>query len=382
MATSAAAYVVARPAEACSPPPDLSLWPDLVDGAIAGLPTDGVIAFRANSTGALEDALGLLTIEVTQDGVSIAGTIETIEISSNDDFGVESRDLFVVWRPDAALAPSTDYVATISVATAGDPEIFDSMAVLDITTGTDAAGALPQPQLGGAELGKQPFGAGPRVCCDVNDSCGFVSCAAPEQAEQPTVTAAITAGPDPLFSQMYLRARAGTDDATEEYAVVGIAAKVDGNGLQFSFPEIAGNYCLGVEAVSLIDGSALPVVVQCVAHGDLVLESGPNPDFDSFLGQCVGDPYWEDTNDPYEPDGGSRGDGGGSSGDDADNTGDDVGSLDDGEDGSSGLSDGDSGVDQDGTADGCACTLDDGRSQAPGWFAVVLGAASIRRRRR
>src|SRR5690348_2213672 len=106
-----------RPAEACSPPPDLGVWPSLGDLTIDGVPTDGVIAFRASAYGELAEALALLEIVVTLDGVVVEGAIETVLLSTNDDFGL-SHDLFVVWRPSAGFEASSTYIATI---TAEDP---------------------------------------------------------------------------------------------------------------------------------------------------------------------------------------------------------------------------------------------------------------------
>lgn len=391
-AVAAALLIAPTPAEACSPPPSLALFPQLADGARTGVPTDGVIAFRADAYGELTEALGLLNMDVTQDGMPVAGAIETIELSTSDEFGSIRTDLFIVWRPEAAFAPSSDYVASIAVADEWDPKGLPTVTTLEISTAADAAGALPAPELLEVELGVNATGSGPRVCCDDGNSCGFPACAALEESDHPRLGFTLgAAGDDPLATQGYVRLLAGVDDGLEAYAVAGIAAEVDGFSLQHTFDAAAGNYCIGAELVSFIDGSALPIVSQCEDHGDLELATAPNSGFDAFLEQCVGEPYWEDTDEPYVPDGGTggdeSGDGGSSGGGDADGGDADGGDADGGDaDGGSGDdgSGGDGGSGQnDGDGGGCACRVDAERSWWPGLAGLfVLGAVRAARRRR
>lgn len=349
-----------RPAEACSPPPDLGIWPSLGDLAIDGVPTDGVIAFRATAYGELADALALLQIVVTQDGVAVEGAIETVSLSSNDDFGM-SRDLFVVWRPSAPFAASSTYLATI---TAEDP-YGESPPVneVTVTTGEGPAGAFPVLAIGDAMLDKSTVESGPRVCCDDgNDGdCGFNECMAPEVEERASLTATVTTGEDPLLSQAFVRARAGVDGSTEAFGVIGRADESNTLGLQRTF-EAAQSYCLAVELVSLIDGSVSEPVSVCVEHGDLVLESGPNENLEGWLAGCIDDPYWEDTNEPYVPSTGeSEGDGGSES----------EGGSEDGSEGS--------GAQDDDGAKGCGCDVDE-RGSLGGLLALALGLRARRRR--
>ena len=375
-----------RPAEACEPPPELAIFPQVQDGSIAEVPTDGVIAFRAEAYGELAEAMGLLAIEVTQDDMPVDGAIETVEISTSDEFGSTRTDLFVVWRPAAAFAASTSYAATVTIADPWNPKGEPDVVVLDVTTGTGAADALPEPSFGDAALAAMRLDAGPRVCCDVGNSCGFADCRAPDQADQPTLTADVVAGTGPMLSQTYLRVRAGVDGATEEYAVLGIAAAADGATLQRSFPEAADSYCFGIEAVSLIDGSTAEVVTSCVDHGGLELGAGPNPDFAGFLDQCIGDPYWEDTMEPYEP-GGTTGDSGGSEeadGGSTDDDGTDGGEATNEDDGDSGDDSADDSADdsggQAGDGDGCACDVDGDRGGVGAGLWLIVGALARRRR--
>jgi MYXO-CTERM domain-containing protein len=383
-ASAAALLATPTPAEACSPVRDPSFYPQLTDGVRTGVPTDGVIAFRADAYGDLEEALALLTIEVTQDGLPVAGAIETIEISSSVDL-VESTDLFVVWRPEAAFDASSDYVASVAVGDPFDPKAPPTVTTLDITTGEGPAGDLPAIELSTLELAAEPYGTGPRVCCDDGNSCGFPLCVAPDAEDRPVIRATVgLAADDPMAAQAYLRLSSGVDDALAEDGIGGIAADLDGTTFQRTFDAAAGSYCFGAEIVSLIDGSVLPIVSQCEAHGDLELTTGPNPALEGALAQCVGEPYWEDTMEPYEPEGGTGDESGSGSGSDGgsgddDGTGSSDGGIVDDSGGDDGNTDGNGSQNDD--ASGCACNVESGRG---GWSALalfVLVGGWLRRRR-
>jgi MYXO-CTERM domain-containing protein len=373
------AMAATRPAEACSPPPNVGIYPEVVDGALEGVPTDGVIAFRANVYGELEDALALLTVEVTQDGAPVEGAIETVEHLG----GPSGGDVIVLWRPAAPFAASSDYVATIT-STSPDGELAEVMAVLEVATGEGPAGEALTLGLVEPAVSAVAYGAGPRVCCDDGNTCAIPLCAAPESADLPTLVAAIDVPSDPMASQTYVRLRAGVDDGTEPLSVLGLASALQDLSVQHSFEAAAGNYCFALESVSLVDGSIAPLATTCVHHGDLELGEGPNEDFASFLGQCQADPYWEDTDEPYEPDGGSSS---GDDGDDADSgdDGDDADSGDDGDDADSG-DDGDeadSGSDDGGQNEddaGCGCTVDP-MPRLSTLLLLLIGALGHRRRR-
>ena len=386
-AAAATLFAIPTPAEACSPIPDPGFYPQLADSERTGVPTDGVIAFRADAYGEIDEALALLSIEVTQDGLPVTGAIETIEISTSDSFGTVT-DLFVVWRPEVAFAPSTDYVASIAIADGFDPKAPPTVTTLDISTGAGAAGPLPTLEVSSVELAAEPYGTGPRVCCDDGNSCGFALCEAPEVADRPVLRATVGVAEDPMAAQAYVRLSSGVDDALAEDGIGGIAAEVGGTTFQRTFDGAAGNYCFGAELVSLIDGSVQPIVSQCQAHGDLELTTGDNTGFGAFLEQCIGDPYWEDTEEPYEPDGSTGSDGGDADGGDADGGDADGGDADggdaDGGDADGGDADGGSDGDGGGLDDdkgGCACTVDEGGSGWPALAIFVVAGAWLRRRR-
>jgi MYXO-CTERM domain-containing protein len=375
------ASVAAAPriAEACEPPLP-GVFPEVPE-AIEGVPTDGVIAFRASVYGTLEEQLATLTIDVVLEGdVAVAGAIETVELSSSGD----QSELIVVWRPESALAPSTAYQATITVQNPDglEPSVFP----LAVTTGAGPVGTWPTPALDAVTLDKLAAGSGERVCCDesVPGDCGTgIECQALQFADQPQLTATLHVPADPLGSQSYVRVSAGVDDATEVYASLGLANAVDGAGLVRAFEMAAGDYCLAVELVSLVDGSVGAPVMSCLEHGTLELDEGVNPDFDPFIAQCMGALYWEDTGEPYEPgDGGETS--GSTSGADAGTT-DDDGGVDEGTDAGDGSTL--DGGDVDGTGGqndsdkGCACDAQGGGSLGTGLLALALGLGARRRRR-
>jgi hypothetical protein len=378
LAVCGSVMAAARPAEACSPPPELALFPELGSGAMTDVPTDGVIAFRASTYGGLDDALALLTIEVTQDGMPVEGAIETIDLASRDDASIEAHDIIVVWRPSAALAAEASYVATISTIDGWNPEGEPIVDAIEVTTGAGPAGDGLEASFAAPELSAVPAEAGRRVCCN-DEACGGPVCAAEQIAEQATLAAVVVAGAGPMLTQTYLRAYAGQPGALEEIAVLGIAANVDGVTMQRSFADAADDYCVQLERVSLIDGSVTQHEEQCVAHGDLQLASTPNPDLIAFAEACSA-PFWEDTGEPWVPgedeSGGSESEGSGSEGSGSEGSGSE-GSGSEGGDES-----GDDSGGQDDDASGCACNVDDRGSMAPALALFVFAFAAPRRTRR
>jgi MYXO-CTERM domain-containing protein len=372
LAVCGSVMAAARPAEACSPPPELALFPDLGTGVMTDVPTDGVIAFRASTYGGLDDALALLTIEVTQDGLPIEGAIETIDLATRDDASVEAHDIIVVWRPAAALEAEASYLATITTTDAWDSQGTPIVDELEVTTAAGPAGDGLEASFAAPELSAVSSEAGRRVCCN-DEACGAPVCAAQEIADLATLTADVVAGEGPMLSQTYLRAYAGQPGALEEIAVLGIAANADGATIQRSFVDAADEYCLQLERVSLIDGSVTQHDEQCVAHGDLQLASAPNPDFIPFAEACSA-PFWQDTNEPWIP---GEDDSGGSESEGSDSEGS---GSEGGEE--SGDASGDATGGEDDDASGCACNVDDRSSIAPALALFVLALGARRRTRR
>lgn len=358
-----------RPAQACSPPESLSLYPELAESTQASVPTDGVIAFRASATGELADVQALLSITVMQGELEVEGAIETIVLSTREDW-VTSHDLIFVWRPTAPLAAAGQYAASVAVSAAHvendlDPTTF----AIDVTVGDGAAGAFPAPVLSGSVLDKQSSPSGPQICCnDENEGdCGFGLCTTPVVADRPVLAMMVDAGAEPVLSQAYVRVRAGVDGATEPYVVLGLGHALGEVQVQHTFAAAADSYCMAAELVSLIDGTVGEPVTVCVDHGELVLESGPNPNLENFLELCADDPYWEDTQEPYVP-GGEEG-------------GSEEGGSEEGgsEEGGSEDSGGDGGLDED--ARGCGCDARGRDSLVPGLLVLMIGAGLRRRRR-
>jgi hypothetical protein len=349
----------ARPAEACSPPIALGidLWGG--DDSITDVPTDGVLAFRITAYGPVDEALALLSVDVTLGDVAIAGAFETVEIPGSAPDGYEQRDLIVVWRPDAGWTPSSSYAVMIAVQDPADPEAPEPVGTFELTFASSdvTAGPLPVSTLSEAALAADGVPEGRRVCCDEDVGACVIDCAAVDLVDHPSLSATLSVAADPMLSQSYLRFVSGTPTALEVYATYGIASELSGSPmLGFDFADVADEYCLGVEVVSLIDQSVGEPVVVCREHGDLVLGTVPNPAVDLVAQGCEM-PFWEDDGSPYE------GGGGGSDG------GDDSGGSDGGSDSAGDSAGGDPGQGDDASADGCACGVGGDRGA---WGAVGL----------
>lgn len=363
--------IAARPAEACSPPPELGidLWGG--DDSITDAPTDGVLAFRITAYGPIDDALALLSVDVTLGEDAVPGSFETLVVDGTESVGFEQRDLFVVWRPDAGWTPASSYAVVIEVQDPADPEAPDPVDTFELTFATSdvVAGPLPVPTLSDAVLAAAGVPEGRRVCCDEDVGSCVLNCAAVDLADHPSVSTTLSLADDAMRSQSYLRFVSGTPDALEVYATYGIASDVSGAPmLVFDFAEVADEYCLGVEAVSFVDQSVGEAVVVCREHGDLTLTTVPNPAVEFVVEECEM-PFWEDDGSPYDGGGGSEGSdesGSDSSASEASGTGD---------------TSGDPGQSDD--ASGCGCDVDgDPRWSAALGVFVVLGAARRRRYRR
>jgi MYXO-CTERM domain-containing protein len=384
LAATAATLSHAPDADACSPVRTPSLYPELPGADLTEVPVEGVLAFHASGYGTLEEVVALASVAVTLDGIPVSGAVESLVVDSSGEGGIESHNLFVIWRPDATLVAGSTYAATIEIADAGgNVQLSED---LQLTTAAEPSADPPVIGLGGVALAAARVGAGPRVCCDTGNSCGFEECSPPAAEDRPQLSATVVGYPGPMGRQGYLRLVAGVDGTVAEYAALGLAADALAANIQRTFDEQGAEYCLGVEFVSLIDGAVTSDAPDCLSGADLVLGEGPNENFESFLGQCLGEPYWEDTDEPYEPDTGGTGTDGGSDsgGDDSDGTG--GGTADGGDaDGTAGEGDGtagdEGGLDTD--SRGCACDVNRSASPLPMALGLlVLGAGVLRRRRR
>jgi MYXO-CTERM domain-containing protein len=348
-------------AEACSPLPDLAFEPWITDGAVTGVPTDGVIAFQAGAYGDLDTAVGLMSITVTSDGAEVPGTIETVDVREAS----SSHQLFVVWRPDGGFAAASSYTATIAVLSQPDAIAPGIEIVLDVTTADGPAGTLPSPLLADVELAASATETGDRVCCDEN-SCG-ATCVGVDLFDRPMLSAALGLDDDPLLSQVYLRTLAGPSaEALEPDAVIEVASRIGDIALQRVFEAPDDAYCIAVEVVSFIDGGVSAPIVVCEDHGELVLGGGPNPNIDAFVEGCAA-PYWEETQEPYVPDGDTDGGVEGGSGSEGGGAEESSGGAEAGQlEGSSGN----------------ACAVGGGRSPWSGALMLLAIAGLVRRRAR
>lgn len=323
---------------------------------MTGVPTDGVIAFQAGAYGDLDTALGLMSITVTSGDAEVPGTIETVDVREAN----SSHQMFVVWRPDGGLAAASTYTATIAVSNQPDAIEPAYEIVLDVTTADGPGGTLPSPTLADVELAASATETGDRVCCD-ESSCG-ATCVGVDLFDRPMLSAALGLGHDPLRSQVYLRTLAGPSaEALEPDAVIDVASRIGDTTLQRVFEAPDDAYCIAVEVVSFIDGGVSAPIVVCEDHGELVLGGGPNPNIDAFAEGCAA-PYWEETQEPYVPDGDT--DGGsseGGSGSEESSGGAEAGQLE--------------------GPSGNACAVGGGRSPWSGALMLLATAGLVRRRR-
>ncbi len=381
-ACGAAAFAAFVPsARACSPIESPSVWPQLPPEQLADVPTNGVLAFHAQTFGQLDDVLAMIAVDVTLDGVAVEGAIETVTRTESSVFGEEARDLFVVWRPTAELAPDTVYDATIRFTASRFSE--EESATVTLTTASGPAGSAVQAGLIAPLLSVVAVGVGERVCCDDGNTCGFPACAAPASEDRAQLSATIDAAAGTLARQGYVQIQHGTDESFGDPWIVGLAEDAHDANIVATLPEIGAEYCLAVEYISFIDGLGSGRLTMCMPGDALELGAGPNPTFEGMLEQCIGEPYWEDTEQPYEPDGGSGGTDGGDGGSDGDGDGGDGGSDGDGGDGGSGGDgggDGGAGLDED--ARGCACHVDGPSSPWTTALGLFVIGAFVRRRGR
>lgn len=353
-------------AHACSPLPDLLIEPYLSEGALTGVPTDGVLGFRAGVYGDLDAALGLMSITVTQGDAVVPGAIETVSI----DGGAGYQSVFVVWRPEAAFAANTDYVATVAVLNFPDDVEPATEIVVSIATADGPGLAFPEVALAEVELAALAVETGRTVCCEGDiGSCG-PTCVGPELTDRADLTAQLGLGDEPALSQVFVRTVAGPEGALDPAGVLDVAARVGDVGIEHRFDAPQDAYCIGVELVSLIDGSVSEPTIACLEHGALVLDSRDNPGLDDFVAGCEA-PYYEDTGEPYVPDGADSGSSSGS--DDGGASG-----IIDTADGSSGNID--NIPPEDGDARGCACDAGGRTPTGPG-LAMLVIAGLVRRRR-
>ena len=277
------------------------MWPQLPPEQLVDVPTDGVLAFHAQTIGELDAVLAMIAVEVTLDGAPVDGAIEKVTRFESDVFGEVSRDMFLVWRPAAPLQPDATYDATIRFTSSEFSE--EETASVTLTTAGGPAGPAVEAGLGAPELLVVPVDVGERVCCDDGNSCGFPACDTPDSEDRAQLSARIEAAAGALARQGYVQVYSGTNDNFDDPAIIGLAEDAHDTTFLATMNEVGAEYCLAVEYVSFIDGQSSGLLTMCMPGDTLQLGAGPNPTFDGFLEQCIGEPYWEDTEQPFEPDG-------------------------------------------------------------------------------
>lgn len=397
LSTLAALAWASVPAEAnaCSPEPSdgvevQPLWEGVGihrDGALVGTFVD----YDGDPT----DSTGEFTITVMHDGVEVPGTVEVIDYIGPD--AGFSRSAFMVWRPDAELEVDT-YLATIDIAS--DPFTkVESTLETTFTVIDELAGELETtPIEADDELGVSfSSGFGPRVCCGMDFGCGDgESCR--HTSERDAVTLFSDVGMDLQDGRYgYARVLSGVDGNADEPSGWILPGSDTSEGWSVNFLESADSYCIAFEYVNLLDGSTTSSNVACSDHGDLVIEER-EVDLVSWAENCIDEPYWEDTGEPWVPAGESESesdsdtdgpetdsgqesdtDAPGTSGTEGETVSESDGGETDGGGTDGGETDGGDGAGTDLEDPGCGCTT---RGSQSGWLGFgVLGLLGLLRRR-
>lgn len=380
-------------AEACSPPPSEGIE---VEPLWEGVPIrrDGVLAARLTDyAGELSGADDEFTISVTREGVEVPGTVEIVEYADDDELSY-ARTGLIVWRPEVDFE-SDVYRVTIVVANdawvGGEVTGETAVTVLD-----EFAGALDAEPIDVEMLDTvSAVGTGPRVCCDMDLGCGEgTSCQSTMERDAVMINGTFGLDPDD-GRYAYVRVLTGIDGVADQHSGWVLPGNEVSEGWGVTFAESAQSYCLAYEYVSLIDGSTTNSNIACVDHGELVLDER-EVDLEPWAANCLDEPYWEESGEPWIPNGESDGesdtdapetdtgeesdtDGPGTSGTEGETVTESDSDSGGETDGGGGETDGGEGPGSDSDDAGCGCTTNDSGS---GWLGLGLfGLLALLRRR-
>ncbi len=340
-------------ARACSPSfaPEGLEFDDIPDAPIE-IHTDDAIGFEVSAgVVSIEESLAALSFTVYDGDVELPGALTTIPGRSYDVWGDTVSNFILVWTPAQALAPQTTYDIHIVVDNEGAFGGYGGAQVdehVALTTFDGPAPTLAAPALTGFELDVSYVESGSRVCCDTGelDSCGGgpVYCQMDERSPVARVSWDVALS-DSLQRATYLRAFAGVDGRADDEIGVLLASHAQlGLGRNFGAGLNADEYCGAIEIVSLKTGEVARGEAVCAPHEQIAAYGPePAPGFQEyFLDYCVGEPYVEESGEPYESD-----------------------------------------VAGDGVAQGCSCFTGQSGSRGAGWLlALSLALVASRRRRR
>lgn len=374
LAGSVLVALASNGAAACPAPnaPDcqaLDFWFDLTPTNAALIPADGVLVLRGRHHGGADEPwLDKIEIEVTRDGVAVAGALETT-----------AQQGVLVWRPAAPWEPGAAYSMKGSLT---NPPI-DPSCFLGGSEEVLFAAELQIAAMNGAALGPthytamSHFDAAPEValatvaCCagvlpEYYDAsgCGDFGVFWEDGACAPTVshgtlTVQFTGEPaakGPAGNQLVYRLK--VDD--EVYA---------SDDLPSFVAVTEAPFCAVIEAEDLAGGKITTSEEQCFGQ-DIADQLGvfpldPSDAFDCELQQCavLGDTWDANKCMPFVP----------ATAPTSSDT------MTDASDGSGGSESSSTGAAQDGDAQGCAC---DARSTGDAGLLALVGLLGLARRRR
>lgn len=320
-AAALAAIVLARPAavDACTgpatPAPGLNLTGIGPELTIAG---DGVLVFDAYALQSTpEQALESFSIEVTRDGVAVAGGLEVVPLWTGIleyAGGVETdalplHEFLIVWRPEAAWMPGVHAALIEDVGSNG----FVEEVELTVTVEAQPGPAIVAPEVHQVFASEFVAEVLERVCCEQSAStCGNYPYCKPTQVRHETGLN-ITAGlAEPQHMRGYLWVAGYVDGE--------VGTRVPAHA-EFSYypPEPSwtrwadfmlfdvapGEQCVVIGATSLIDGSSVmsePMCATVAAPREEMLTPMFAPqDPEGGMGDCLSPPVYEKTGEAYEP---------------------------------------------------------------------------------
>lgn len=281
-------------ANACSPGFD-GLQVELREPG--ALPRNGVLVIEATSgAGGATNASDEIAVVVALDGVEVAGELEVVDLWDPDAF---EHQVLVVWRPGAELAPAEGYQVSITVEDIDEGErviestfdVVDQAApVLEFVTAS-VQGELRE------GLAAASFGA--RICCSMNFGCGDESdCTTAEERASVGLTASFDIG-EAMENYTVVRPFSGMAGAAEDAGEWGMADAAEVQSFRPTFNELSESYCAAYEALDLLTGAVVTSDPTCLEAPDgLTLDQTP-VDVDAWSEDCLDDPYWEDSGEPW-----------------------------------------------------------------------------------
>lgn len=264
--------VEAKPVEACSYSPILSLNEDLSEGLV-GIPVSGILPIYAHVSSDEPSEQPSLTVQ-TLGGVIVSGTLDKGRFR-------------LFWRSDAPLSPNTTYQATLA-GSENDPISFsfttaenNEVPELQITPGELYLGELHRSEN--------------EACCytGAESSCGGPWLECWTRTTITTVDFWAQFSIDKEIARYYLL-EGEAAEAVSVHTTIGSSGET---GIVAEFSERAGEYCAALRVRSLVDGTQTTETFCQSAEG--LVEAAPfvaeepnfaicaDPPFDSQTGEEI-----------------------------------------------------------------------------------------------